>query len=558
MPKASKPVQNLVTEYLRVHGRDWRADEEKKDEKKQEKPIGTKDGWEVGEEVLVQKANSESQEYTPAVITGIVDPDSYGAPFKVRHGNIEEWVSADRLRSPQFNASSLNRPFSKKALLKQANPDSRYWIAPDGKEFEVAGVHGSWIAQNAKLLKQYGIIVRGKEDIHKASLEMKEKGWIRVSNEPAGTGFQIELVDMHRIPTFLDDFVAKHFKKGDEISIGDPSNVVYVANPFPSLQRAINKELRQNRSASLYKKAAVSGQAVNEILQSIESSGGATFNFSRGNLAGTGNYSVSIYPERSKIVPGVVDFEEIENYIVDNEDLLRDSHNSFGAWTNEGKVYLDVVATLPDREKAIQLGRQHNQIAIWDLKNSQEIPTGGTGIGPKAFSKSDFKKKAERMEVGVNGDGAVLTVIVNPSSNEALGALHKSSHGLRYLVDDQENIFIWDSYSATHQEIGNKLIEDGYRVSNTDRAGFLEYDGQVRSLVGSLKTAEESLLSQIDQNEIAAASSPAYNIALNNYAQAVKRGHSKDRALAYAVDSVANIEKIDEKKLVQFINTYLS
>lgn len=72
-----------------------------------------------------------------------------------------------------------------------------------------------------------------------------------------------------------------------------------------------------------------------------------------------------------------------------------------------------------------------------------------------------------------------------------------------------------------------------------------------------VKKADESPLTQEDQNEISAVSCPAYVIALNNYASAVKRGHEKDRALAYAVESVKNLEKIDEKKLVEFINTYL-
>jgi hypothetical protein len=38
-----------------------------------------------------------------------------------------------------------------------------------------------------------------------------------------------------------------------------------------------------------------------------------------------------------------------------------------------------VSATLPDREQAITLGRQYNQLAIYDLLHDEEIETGGTG-----------------------------------------------------------------------------------------------------------------------------------------------------------------------------------
>jgi hypothetical protein len=215
--------------------------------------------------------------------------------------------------------------------------------------------------------------------------------------------------------------------------------------------------LRESIHASK-KQADISGQTVRDILEVIESSGGITYNMQQGNLAGTPNYSVSVYPGREKIVDGVADFDDIENYIEANEDLLSQSSNSFGVWSNKGQVYYDVVVTIPDREEALKLARENNQLAIWDLKNMIEIPTGVI----RAFNKKDIVKKAE-----------------------------------------------------------------------------------------------ESPLTEEQANQISAASCPAYVIAINNYYEAVKRGHDKDRAIEYAIYSVKNLEQIDEKKLVEFINTYL-
>ena len=206
----------------------------------------------------------------------------------------------------------------------------------------------------------------------------------------------------------------------------------------------------------LKKKAALSGQVINEILNNIENKVNVTYNFSNCNLSGSDNYAVSIFPYREKIVD-LVDFDTIEGYLIDNEELLADPSNSFGAWSHDGKVYLDVVATTSDKEKAIELGKSNNQLAIWDLKNNQEIP-----LEIKAFSKKDL-----------------------------------------------------------------------------------------------IKTSKEQILTQEQQDQIAASTSPVYNIALTNYAEAIKRGHDKDRSIAYAIDSVKNVEKIDEKKLVELINNYL-
>jgi len=338
----------------------------------------------------------------------------------------------------QSVASAFKRPFSKIAGL-----DGRYWIAPDGQEFNAGTHHGAWVNNHLDVLKSYGL--KGAENISEMYNQMLASGWTRVSNE---RGFTIQVADLNRIPAYLDDFIAKHYQKGDVIRIGTDTQMVEVSDPFPSLQKAVNKQLRR---ASL-KEADLSGQTVNQIVNALHANGGATWNLSQGNMVGTDNYAVSIYPERAQILDGA-DFDRIEEYITSNSDLLDNPENSFGAWSHDGKVYLDVVATIPDLEQAKQLGAQHNQIAIWDLKNGKQISTGGTGEVKQA--------------------------------------------------------------------------------------------------------AQNDVLPQQLQDQIAAETSPAYNIALNNYAQAVRRGHEKDRSLEYAIESVSNIDKIDPKKLVELINTYL-
>jgi hypothetical protein len=463
---------------------------------------------------------------------------------------------------PYSNIAS-SKKLSKKEIV--ANPKGRYWIAPDGTEFPLAGVHSSWIKQHPEILKKYGINIKNAVNLQPIYDQMYSSGWTRVSDEPAGTGFLIVVNDIQKLPVYLDDFIAKNFSEGDEIHVGAGNGNVYISDPFPSIQKAVNKALRNPVKASLNKQASsiedvngakvfvnptieqvkallknskdnllravldpatgdlyfwdawmadhagivryfglpidvetvaagdnylwtlgddneidwlyekcarrlqrlkrpnrkqadLSGQTVRDILEVVESSGGITYNMTQGNLAQTNNYSVSVYPEREKVV-SVIDFDEIERYIIDNEDLLRDPNNSLGIWSHEGQTWLDVVVTIPNKEQALELGREHGQLTIWDLKNMKEIPTGVV----RAFNKQDIAKKAEK-----------------------------------------------------------------------------------------------SPLTEQQANEISAASCPAYVIAINNFYSANSRGHDKDRSLAYAIDSVKNLEKIDEKRLVEFINTYLS
>lgn len=413
---------------------------------------------EMDKESVFSGAEFSTTEFntTPTLDNGpFSSPEDQGAGDQKQPFPNTSWVPADDKNEDEEPysdiASSLTRPFSKKA-----NPNSRYWIAPDGTEFNAGTHHGAWIKNNKETLKQYGVPFTS---LGTTWTDMIKNGWVRVSNEPAGSGFQIQVQDLNNISSFLDDFVAKNYQQGDKIELGDQNgNLITIDDPFPNLQKALRK------SKKMSKQAAVDSQFVNQMLQSIHEGGGVTYNLFNGNLSGTPNYSVSIYPDRERIVEGV-DFDILEGYVEDNEDLLSDAKNSLGVWSNNGKVYLDVVVIVPDKNEAIELARQHNQIAIWDLQNNQEIPTGGTGGSiARAFSK---------LEMSI------------------------------------------------------------------------------------LKTADHEILTQDDQNEIAASSSPAYVIAMDNYIESVKHGHEPTRSLQYAIESVANVEKIDEKKLIEFINNYL-
>ncbi len=123
------------------------------------------------------------------------------------------------------------------------------------------------------------------------------------------------------------------------------------------------------------------------MLALYEESGreGATFSLRFGDLRGQPLYAVSLYPERTRRSTGnAVSNHILQLFIADNLDLLTNPRCSVGLWYNadEDVTYRDVVAALPDRQEAIMLALQYDQIAIFDLLNLNEIETGGTGDIP--------------------------------------------------------------------------------------------------------------------------------------------------------------------------------
>lgn len=83
--------------------------------------------------------------------------------------------------------------------------------------------------------------------------------------------------------------------------------------------------------------------------------------------------------ENAKTMPRAELKKKLKEYIKINKDVLSQDGMYLGLWFNEGKLYLDVPSVIMDKDQAIQAGRDSDQIAIWDIANQMEIPTGGSG-----------------------------------------------------------------------------------------------------------------------------------------------------------------------------------
>lgn len=89
-------------------------------------------------------------------------------------------------------------------------------------------------------------------------------------------------------------------------------------------------------------------------------------------------YMVSL-PGYTKLIP-LDEFsdEDVKDYW-DKLPHFEVSCYFVGGWAHNGYVYLDVSEHVNHLPEAIEKAWKRNQVAIWDLANGVEIPTGGTG-----------------------------------------------------------------------------------------------------------------------------------------------------------------------------------
>lgn len=98
-------------------------------------------------------------------------------------------------------------------------------------------------------------------------------------------------------------------------------------------------------------------------------------------------YMVAMYGERSVKLSKTASRSPkrreaaIKEFMEKNKDVLADKNNFLGTWynTETREIYLDISRNFKDKNKAVKYASDHNEISIWDVKNMEAIPTGGTG-----------------------------------------------------------------------------------------------------------------------------------------------------------------------------------
>ena len=145
---------------------------------------------------------------------------------------------------------------------------------------------------------------------------------------------------------------------------------------------------RADDNAAKKPKSSTEKKFADDSLDHVFKNGGLTVSVRAGNEVPTTGYVVAEHSSRGDIidnarsVPREVLRARIKDYITKNKDMLMQDNMYMGFWINDadGKLYLDVPTVIQDRQSAIDAGVKADQIAIWDIANGVEIPTGGSGL----------------------------------------------------------------------------------------------------------------------------------------------------------------------------------
>ena len=88
----------------------------------------------------------------------------------------------------------------------------------------------------------------------------------------------------------------------------------------------------------------------------------------------SGGYMVALQGYELKVPVSEFFTGIVADYIGEHaQKLMSNPALCLGTWVNEGIVYLDLSENVPNREKALELGRERSQLAIFNLETFEEV-----------------------------------------------------------------------------------------------------------------------------------------------------------------------------------------
>ena len=109
----------------------------------------------------------------------------------------------------------------------------------------------------------------------------------------------------------------------------------------------------------------------NKIMEIIENEG-ATLDYNYNNFNSEVGYMVSLKGQEVKVNKN--DIEEIKKEIEKKREFIKDKKGLFvGLWVDNDIIYIDVSIHIINYLRALEVARNNEQKAIFDLKNSDSI-----------------------------------------------------------------------------------------------------------------------------------------------------------------------------------------
>lgn len=90
-------------------------------------------------------------------------------------------------------------------------------------------------------------------------------------------------------------------------------------------------------------------------------------------IAPRDGYMVALTGHEEIIPVQALTVDRLTRYVRDHFDALMEGDTYFGAWRDGDDVYLDVSERVASRAKALFLGSERSQLAVWDVANGVEV-----------------------------------------------------------------------------------------------------------------------------------------------------------------------------------------
>ena len=134
------------------------------------------------------------------------------------------------------NWKDVVKTVDKQPKKKAHMSDVKAWITPEGKVIDLSNAnitHNDWAGIHYQMSSQ----------------DLIEKGWVRIGDSYEDySAFNVELLNMKQIPSYVDDFIASVYT-GGIIEVEDAGRTVELKDPFPTLQKAVNKEIIRQQAS---------------------------------------------------------------------------------------------------------------------------------------------------------------------------------------------------------------------------------------------------------------------------------------------------------------------
>lgn len=109
-----------------------------------------------------------------------------------------------------------------------------------------------------------------------------------------------------------------------------------------------------------------------KMIKTIIKNGGATLDCNYNNFNASAGYMVSLYGYETKI--SINNIEEIKKEILKKMELIRTKKGCFvGLWVENDLLYIDISKHIEDYNKALEVARNNQQKAVYNLKNDKSI-----------------------------------------------------------------------------------------------------------------------------------------------------------------------------------------